>query len=53
MSSKRKPKAHKFHTLGKHNARPTKRHINKYSRFSKAPIVHVSPIHRKARNVKH
>lgn len=52
MSSKRQPKGHKFHILGKHNTRPTKHHVNKYSRFSKAPIVHASPIHRKARYVK-
>jgi len=50
MSSKRNPKSHRFYILGKHNSRPKKRHVNKYWKFSKAPVLkHVTPIHRKAR----
>lgn len=53
MSSKKAPKSHRFYILGKHNTRPKKRHVNRYWKFSKAPILkHVKPLHRKPRYTK-
>lgn len=55
MSSKSKPKAHKFYILGKHNRKhkPKRRHENKYQIFSKAPTVKCRPLHRRARYTTH
>lgn len=53
MSSKKAPKSHRFYILGKHNTRPKKRHVNKYWKLGKAPILkHVKPLHRKPRYTK-
>lgn len=53
MSSKAKPKNHKFYILGKHKKRPKRVHTNKYIKFSKAKPVKAAPLHRRARYVSH